>query len=219
MGELELGGSRFGTGGYLTTRNEAMRQPQNVEEFESILADAKAPVIIGFFGDFSATARRAQPMFEAFCAGHKDHPSILVDVGQVKGVHKRLGVSSVPTVVLVDGSTVLQKVAGVQTDEYYERALLMPSTGANTGTKDDKPHHNTVLYVGASCPWCTRARNYLRKQRVQFREIDISKNQGEADRLVSRSGNKGVPQLNIDGHWVVGFDKPKINKLLGLTGE
>jgi len=196
-----------------------VQQAKSVKEFDKLLKDSEQPVIVGFFGDFSATARRARPAFEKFCENHKDQPAVLVDVGRVKGAHKDLGVSTVPTVLLVKGHKVLQKVVGAQTDEYYERALLAPSPVHRHPAGDQeesRPKHRVVLYVGASCPWCSRARSYLRRQGIQFREVDVSRNASESARLSSRSGNQGVPQLDIDGHWIIGFDRPKINTLLGL---
>ncbi len=197
-----------------------MQQIQNQKQLEDILGNSDKGVVIGFFGDFSATARKTKPNFEAFCEQNADHPAVLVDVGQVRGVHRKFGVTTVPTVVLAKGNQVLRKVIGYQTPDYYQRSLLTPSTGvrrSRSGDEDARPAHNVVLYVGDGCPWCTRARNYLRKQGVPFREINVSRDESEMVRLVSQSGQRGVPQLNIDGHWIIGFDKPRINQLLGLA--
>jgi len=75
---------------------------------------------------------------------------------------------------------------------------------------------NVTVYTGASCPWCTRVKNYLRQHGVNFREIDISRDQQAAMRLVAKTGQTGVPQLDINGHYVVGFDQARIDALLGL---
>ena len=74
-----------------------------------------------------------------------------------------------------------------------------------------------VLYVGDACPWCAKARNYLRQRGVPFREVNVSRDERMANELVKRSGNRGVPQLDIDGNWIVGFNRPKIDSLLGLS--
>ena len=197
-----------------------MQETENASQLDDLLASSKDGVIIGFFGDFSAAAKKARPAFEKFCQDHEKHPAALVDVGRVRDVHKRFGVTTVPTVVLAKGDRVLQKVVGPQSPDYYERALIEPSQGGRRSSddKDAKPAHRVVLYVGASCPWCTRARNYLRKQGIRFREVDVSKDPNAASTLVSRSGQQGVPQVDIDGNWIVGFNKPRINELLGIAG-
>ncbi len=197
-----------------------MQRIQDAGELDDILSKNDQGVIIGFFGDFSAAAKKARPHFEAFCAQHEDQPAVLVDVGHVRGAHRRFGVTTVPTVLLAKGNQVLRKVVGFQTPDFYQRSLLAPTTGARrarSGEEDARPAHSVVLYVGDSCPWCTRARNYLRKHGVPFREVNVSRDESEMMSLVSRSGQRGVPQLNIDGHWIIGFDKPRINQLIGLA--
>jgi len=199
-----------------------VQQIESTGQLEDILRKNDRGVVIGFFGDFSATARKARPHFERFCREHSDQPAVLVDVGRVRGVHRRFGVTTVPTVVLAKGNQVVRKVVGVQTPDYYNRSLLEPSTGARrarSGEEDSRPAHRVVLYTGASCPWCTRARNYLRKQGIPFREVDVSRDESAMTSLVSRSGQRGVPQLDIDGQWVIGFDKPRIDALLGISGN
>ena len=53
-------------------------------------------VIVGFFGEFSQASRKALPAFESFGQEQGERPIYVVDVGVVKGLHKRFGVSSVP---------------------------------------------------------------------------------------------------------------------------
>lgn len=77
-----------------------------------------------------------------------------------------------------------------------------------------RPHRVTV-YTTPTCPWCARAKRYLRQRDVTFREIDVSRDAAAARRLVRRTGQMTVPVVEIDGRPVVGFDKPEIDKLLG----
>jgi glutaredoxin len=53
---------------------------------------------------------------------------------------------------------------------------------------------------------------------VRFQDIDISRDERAAREMVSRSGQQGVPQTDISGQMIVGFDKKKINELLGING-
>jgi len=57
---------------------------------------------------------------------------------------------------------------------------------------------------------------YLKSKNVQFEEVDVMANQEGAAEMVQKSGQRGVPVLDIDGNIVVGFDQNKINELLGL---
>jgi len=58
---------------------------------------------------------------------------------------------------------------------------------------------------------------YLVRRRVPFREVDITRDASAARDLVRRTGQTGVPVVEIDGRPVVGFDKAKIDRLLGLS--
>lgn len=77
--------------------------------------------------------------------------------------------------------------------------------------------HRVLVFTTPSCPWCTRAKQYLRQQNVTFREVDVSRDGAAARDLVRRTGQMGVPVVEIDGRPVVGFDKPQIDRLLGLA--
>jgi glutaredoxin len=60
------------------------------------------------------------------------------------------------------------------------------------------------------------AKQFLTESGVQFEDVDVSSSQTAAQEMISRSGQMGVPVLDIDGQIVVGFDKGKIKKLLGV---
>ena len=76
--------------------------------------------------------------------------------------------------------------------------------------------HRVLVFTTPTCPWCQRAKGYLRSQKVPFKEIDVSRDQRAANDLVRRTGRIGVPVIEIDGHPVVGFDQKQIDRLLGL---
>lgn len=82
-----------------------------------------------------------------------------------------------------------------------------------------RPAHSVVVYTTDVCPWCTRVKSYLRQNGVPFREINVQHDQSAARRMVERSGQQGVPQVDIDGRVVVGFDKHQIDALLGLQAR
>ena len=64
-----------------------------------------------------------------------------------------------------------------------------------------------------------RAKAYLRERHVPFREVDVSRDPTAARDLARRTGQVGVPVIEIDGRPVVGFDRPRIDHLLGLHGR
>jgi glutaredoxin-like YruB-family protein len=76
--------------------------------------------------------------------------------------------------------------------------------------------HRVLVFTTQTCPWCTRVKGYLTQRRVPFREVDVGRDVAAARDLARRTGQTGVPVVEIDGKPVVGFDKPKIDRLLGL---
>ncbi len=74
-----------------------------------------------------------------------------------------------------------------------------------------------IMFSTPSCSYCNMAKVYFRRNKIKFRDVDVSKDAAAARDLQRRSGQMGVPVIDINGRLIVGFDKPKINKLLGLT--
>ena len=75
---------------------------------------------------------------------------------------------------------------------------------------------SVIIYSTFMCPFCIRAKQYLKDNNVQFEDIDVSENQEKAQEMIKKSGQIGVPVLEIDGQIIVGFDKEKIKEALGL---
>lgn len=71
-----------------------------------------------------------------------------------------------------------------------------------------------TVYSTPSCPYCIRLKDYLKQRGAEFTGIDVSADQAALDKMVSISGQMGVPVIDVDGKIVVGFDKDKIEKLL-----
>jgi len=73
-----------------------------------------------------------------------------------------------------------------------------------------------TVYSTATCPFCIRAKQFLKENNIRFEDIDVSVNQEKAQEMIKRSGQMGVPVLDIDGDIIVGFDKEKIKETLGI---
>ncbi len=72
------------------------------------------------------------------------------------------------------------------------------------------------VYSTPSCPWCVRVKEFLKQHKVKFEEIDVSENKKAAMELVMKSGQMGVPVIEVDDKIVVGFDEAKLKKLLKI---
>ena len=73
-----------------------------------------------------------------------------------------------------------------------------------------------TLYSTPVCPYCLALKNLLEDREVKFEEKDVSSDQKALERIIEKTGTKGVPVIEIDGEFVVGFDKKKIFELLEI---
>jgi glutaredoxin 3 len=72
------------------------------------------------------------------------------------------------------------------------------------------------IYSTPYCPWCTKAKDFIKDHGVEVEEIDVSQDQEAAMYMVEKSGQNGVPVIEIGDEFVVGFDRERIIKLLGI---
>ncbi|HAX68898.1 MAG TPA: NrdH-redoxin [Anaerolineae bacterium] len=79
-----------------------------------------------------------------------------------------------------------------------------------------KNQPKVLIFSTPSCSFCTMAKKYFREKGVKFTDIDVSRDQSAARDMVRRSGQMGVPVIDIGGKIIVGFDRPRINALLGI---
>lgn len=70
------------------------------------------------------------------------------------------------------------------------------------------------VYSTSSCPWCTVAKNYLASKNVKFEDVDVNRNRDAAMEMVRKSGQRGVPVLEINGDIIIGFDQMAIDNAL-----
>lgn len=71
--------------------------------------------------------------------------------------------------------------------------------------------NDITVYTTNTCPYCTMLKNYLKSVGLSFKEVNVQQDQYAAAKLVEATGQLGVPQTNINGHWVIGFDPESIN--------
>jgi glutaredoxin-like YruB-family protein len=70
------------------------------------------------------------------------------------------------------------------------------------------------VYSTPTCPWCTMAKKYFDSKNVKYTDYDVSRDDDAAQEMIKKSGQRGVPVIDIDGSIVIGFDKDKIDNLI-----
>ena len=70
------------------------------------------------------------------------------------------------------------------------------------------------VYSTSTCPWCTKAKEYLEKKGVSFETVDVSANREAAMEMVKKTKQMGVPVVQIGERYIVGYDKKAIDEEL-----
>ena len=70
------------------------------------------------------------------------------------------------------------------------------------------------VYSTNSCPWCVKAKNYLKSINVEFEEYNVSDDMSAREEMIKKSKQMGVPVLDINDEIIIGFDKNAIDKAL-----
>ena len=76
--------------------------------------------------------------------------------------------------------------------------------------------HTVTVYSTPTCSWCQAAKDHLQGHGIEFEAVDVSTDMARAREMIEKSGQQGVPVIDIDGEIIVGFDRARIDALLGL---
>jgi glutaredoxin-like YruB-family protein len=72
------------------------------------------------------------------------------------------------------------------------------------------------VYSTPTCPFCIMAKKFLKDNNIEFEDVDVSRDIKAAREMVEKTGQMGVPVIEIDGEFVIGFDRDRIKELLQL---
>lgn len=76
--------------------------------------------------------------------------------------------------------------------------------------------HEVKVYSTPTCPWCVRAKDFLKKNKVDFKEVNVAEDQEAAQFMIEKTQQMGVPVIQVGNEFVIGFDELKLKILLGL---
>ncbi|MFH1782274.1 MAG: glutaredoxin domain-containing protein [Candidatus Omnitrophota bacterium] len=75
---------------------------------------------------------------------------------------------------------------------------------------------NVKVYSTSTCSYCVMLKKFLQENNIQFENIDVGMDPQAGQEMMTKSGQMGVPVVDIEGEIIVGFDKEKIAKTLGI---
>ncbi|WP_252501739.1 glutaredoxin family protein [Sporosarcina sp. Marseille-Q4943] len=71
-----------------------------------------------------------------------------------------------------------------------------------------------TVYTTNTCPYCTMMKNYLDEQNIPYREVNVQEDEEAGRKLVETTGQMGVPQTELNGQWILGFDTQAVQAAL-----
>ena len=76
--------------------------------------------------------------------------------------------------------------------------------------------HTVSIYTTPSCHFCHMAKEFFAEKGIKYEEFDVGADAAKRQEMVDMTKQLGVPVIRIDDSLIVGFNKPKIEELLGL---
>lgn len=73
-----------------------------------------------------------------------------------------------------------------------------------------------TVYSTPTCPYCKLAKEFLKEKNIAYSDIDVSADPAAANDMVKKSGQMGVPVIDIDGQIIVGWNKGALEEALGM---
>lgn len=75
---------------------------------------------------------------------------------------------------------------------------------------------DVTVYSTPTCPFCKKVKAFLNEHDVEFTDVDVSDDDTKAQEMIDKSGQMGVPVIEIDDEVIVGFDRDKLTEALSL---
>lgn len=73
---------------------------------------------------------------------------------------------------------------------------------------------NIKVYSTTNCPYCVMAKDFFKSKGLEYQDVNVGENQAAFQEMVQKSGQMGVPVIDIDGNIIIGFNRPEIEKLI-----
>jgi glutaredoxin-like YruB-family protein len=148
-------------------------------------------------------------------AGVNNIPVLATDVAMVRDIHTQYNITSVPSLLVFEKTNLTGVIKGCHDVDFY-KALTENAIYQAKAKAEGKTAKNVTVYSTPTCSWCNTLKAWLRKNNIPFTDVDVSRDPQAAEDLVRRTGQQGVPQTDINGQFVIGFDQNKLKQLLEI---
>jgi glutaredoxin-like YruB-family protein len=147
--------------------------------------------------------------------GELNVPVYLADVTSVRDIHTQYGITTAPVLLVFEKGTLITVIKGCQESSYY-KALTENAIFQLKAREEGRSVKRVTVYSSPTCSWCNTLKAWLRRNSIPFTDVDVSRDEHAAQELVMRTGQQGVPQTDINGQIVIGFNQQRLKELLEI---
>ena len=72
------------------------------------------------------------------------------------------------------------------------------------------------VYSTPNCPWCHKTKEFLSENNISYEDINVAENEDARNEMIEKSGQMGVPVIDINGRIIIGYDVEQIRKALNI---
>lgn len=75
---------------------------------------------------------------------------------------------------------------------------------------------NVIIYSTQTCIWCAKTKEFFKSHRVKFKDVDVGSNRKAAEEMIIKSGQMGVPVIDINGKIIIGHNEGALKRALKI---
>lgn len=191
-----------------------MKTINSFSEFVSVTKNLDKSFLL-LYKSGNEQSRCALNNFREALEDEKQAPAFAADVTFVRDIHTVYNITSVPSLLLFENNNLTSVIKGCNESSFY-KALTDNAVFMAKAKAEGKTIKRVTVYSTPTCSWCNTLKTWLRKNNIPFADVDVSRDEKAAQDLVRRTGQQGVPQTDVNGQIVVGFNQARLKELLEI---
>lgn len=188
----------------------------NQDNFDTQIKQYTGVVVAEFWSEECQPCKELTPKLSAIAEENNQVKHVQVDIQDNQKMLEEYYVTGLPTVLFFVDGNLRDRLVGVREQNVYQQMIQDLQTKESELAKEGQVDEKVTVFSTPTCPWCNKLKQFLTEYEIEFEDVDVSQDQEMAEKMVSRSGQMGVPQMWIGAQLVVGFDQPRVKKLLNI---
>ena len=98
----------------------------------------------------------------------------------------------------------------------FDTPLSFLANGGENMKKENTANTSVVIYTTTECPWCKKTKEFFKENNVKYSEVNVQEDENARNEIFEKSGQMGVPVVDVGGKIIVGFDKNALKMALKI---